>query len=434
MKRKHFLKHTALAAPVVASFNPFAAGSSSFFQSLLPGSGTGKKQLVLIQLNGGNDSLNTVIPLDKYDILSTARKSVLIPDSKVMKLNDSSVFGLHPALKGLNKLYSDKLVTFVQDVGYANPEFSHFAGIDIKCTADLTGTSRKSGWIGRYLEQEYTGYPQGYPHIKTDGPPTIRVGSVNSGSVSPKYALGNTEDFSVAFTEGTGASSSAPKLPMGAVSNDMAGRQLEAIKAITRQIEIYAPVIQSYSNRQNNLSKLYPERGKNDIADQLRVVARLIGGGLNTPVFAVHQTGYDTHADQVDRSDPTLGKHAQLLTDFDAAITAFMDDLHLMNKQDDVLVMTYSEFGRRILSTDSYGTDHGTAETVMLLGAKVNNGIIGTSPDLPKKVTADDNVKYQYDFRSVYATVLNSWLDVPNERISKIIPECPTDRLKLVKV
>ena len=163
-------------------------------------------------------------------------------------------------------------------------------------------------------------------------------------------------------------------------------------------------------------------------------MAKLIGSGLNTPIYMVQQTGYDHHADQVDKNDPTTGRHANLLKCLSEAITAFQDDITLMGKQDDVVGMTFSEFGRRIASSDSYGTDHGAAETVILFGSKVRNGIIGTSPVLPPKVTFNDNLPVQFDFRSLYASLLKEWFDVSEDALKKTLPQAPPDRLNLFKV
>ena len=203
------------------------------------------------------------------------------------------------------------------------------------------------------------------------------------------------------------------------------------MRAISNQIKLYAPAILSFSKKQDTLSKLYPEPEKNPLADQLKMVAKLIGSGLNTRIYVVNQTGYDTHAEQVDNSDTTKGKHAHLLDQLSQAITAFEDDLQLMGKQDEVLGMTFSEFGRRIASSDSLGTDHGTGETVILFGSKLKSGMVGVSPDLPAKVTLDDNLPLQFDFRALYASVLTGWFGVSEAAVKTIITQGAETRVDL---
>ncbi len=428
MNRRNFIKQTAVAAPLIVAFNPLAAASRSFLQNLAISEGNKNRILVLIELNGGNDGLNTVIPIDKYKILSEARRNILIPENKILKLNDTNVFGFHPSLTGLQKLYNDKLVTVIQGVGYPDPVFSHFRGISIKYTADIGAKEIRSGWLGRYLEDGYPHYPNGYPLQQTDGPPAMRI-----GSVSPKITQGAEEDFSIGIMNIYDFNNFSPAHTDDAMHDNIGGANIAAVRAISKQIELYAPVIQSFSKKQENLSKLYPEPEKNPLADQLKMVAKLIGSGLNTRIYVVNQTGYDTHGEQVVQDDTTRGKHANLLKNLSEAITAFEDDLFLMGKQDDVLGMTFSEFGRRIASSDSLGTDHGTAETVILFGSKLKSGIIGTSPELPDKVTLADNLPVQFDFRSVYASVLTGWFGATEDSVKKIITKGGDQRLDLFK-
>ena len=417
MNRRYFIKQAALAAPLIVAFNPLAAARKSLLRNFALTGAYNNRVLVLIELTGGNDSLNTVIPVDKYDILSVARKNILIPDNKILKLNDSNIFGFHPSLTGLHQMYNDKLVTLIQGVGvgvgYGFPEFSHFHGINIKHTAHIEKTEIRSGWLGRYLAYKYPNYPKRYPLLNSDGPPAIEM-----GTVSTRITTGvNDESFGL----GIGNFSGLDRLSdlsedIDTPPDNMAGANIAAIRAVSKQIQLYGPIIKSFAGKQENLSKLYPEGEENTIALQLKTVARLIGSGMNTSIYVVNHGSYDNHGDQVDKTDTTKGKHATLLKDLSAAITAFQDDLQLMGVQ------------------DSYGTDHGTAETAILFGSKVKNGIIGKSPDLPAKVTVDDNLASQFDFRSLYGTLLNRWLGVPEETVRTIIDEGSTDRLDLFKV
>lgn len=434
MNRRSFLKQTAIAAPFVIGLNCLSCRQRAFFQSLMPEINYKNRVLVLIELMGGNDGLNTIIPLDKYESLLAVRKDILIPEKKILRLPDTDIFGLHPSLTGLQKLYNDKLISVVQGVGYPNPEFSHFQGKRIKYTANTDKVEIRTGWVGRYLDESYPNYPKGYPLHSTDGPAAIRIGAVSSKITQFMSGInkGLEEDIGVGFSNIEDFDSSAQISEETVTDSSFAASNLDVIRDVSKRIKLYSPIIQTYSSRQKNLSKLYPEPSKNPLADQLRTIARLIGSGLNTPVYIVSQDGYDTHADQVERSDTTLGKHASLLKDLSEAITAFEDDIHLMGKQENVLGMTFSEFGRRI-QCGSYGTDHGTAESVILFGTALRHGIIGSSPDLPKKITDADNLTVQYDFRALYRSVLSGWFGVPEEKLKNIIPQGQDNRPVIFK-
>jgi uncharacterized protein (DUF1501 family) len=424
MNRRKFLILAGCAVPVVWGsyhFSPFPR----FFASP---ANYRNRVLVLIQLGGGNDTLNTVIPISKYNILSEARKNILIPERKILKLNDTDSFGFHPSLTGMQRLYNDKKISIVHGVGYPNPDLSHFKGTDIKITANCGAQDSKSGWVGRYLEGEYKNFPKGHPLHQGDGPPCVCV-----GGVSPKISRGADIDLSVGFSTISDFDLLAPNIQLDAMPNNAGGAHISEIRSLLDQIKLYAPAIKSVAGKQSNRSKLYPEPGKNKLADHLKTVAALIGGDLRSPIYVVSQSDYDTHGDQVEKSDTTKGQHAQLLSDLSEAITAFEDDMHLMGKQDDVLGMTFSEFGRRIKSNESNGTDHGTAEAVILFGSKLKETMIGTAPELPSRPTSEDNLPLQFDFRALYASVLKGWFGVPEDKLKSIIQEGPSDRLDLFK-
>ena len=428
MNRRKFLRYTGSTVPFILGFSTLSLAQRAFFQKFASEGSYADRVLVLIQLEGGNDTLNTVIPISQYNILSQVRKNILIPESKVLKLNDTNSFGFHPYLTGLQRLYNDKLISIVHGVGYPNPDFSHFKGTDIKLTANCSASDSKSGWVGRYLEGEYKNYPKGYPLNQSNGPPCVRI-----GEVSPKLARGADTDLSIGFTAISDFDFLAPDIPWDPVANTMGGNHVTEIRSVIDQVKLYAPIIKSVVGKQESLSKLYPEPGKNKLADQLKIVASLIGGNLKSPVYVVNQGNYDTHGDQVVKSDTTKGEHSQLLSDLSEAITAFEDDLHLMGKQDNVLGMTFSEFGRRIVSNESNGTDHGTAESVIFFGSKLKNSMVGSAPELPSKPTREDNLPHQVDFRALYASVLKGWFGVSEDKLKAIIPQGSADKLDLFK-
>ena len=366
--------------------------------------------LVLIQLDGGNDGLNTVIPLDQYKNLITVRKNILIPENKVLALNDSSFTGLHPALKALQSLYKDKQLSIVQGVGSPNPDLSHFKSIDTWHSGADTGNTVYTGWLGRYIDHD-----TGYEADKYNGdPPAIQIGHSLSKLLQGSHANSGTVVGNLDFFY---------ELDLGNynVMSDVANNPLSFIRRAAIESKDHLQKVKIAAGRQKNLSSLYPPQGNNMLADQLKTAARLIGGGLKTKIYIANLTGFDTHYNQVETGDATKGDHADLLAKLSAAIAAFNDDLFQMGKQDKVVTMVYSEFGRRIKSNSGYGTDHGTSAPVMLFGGKVKGGLIGQNPEIAAGLTADDNLPMQHDFRSVYASVLHGWFGVPQPVINTIL-------------
>lgn len=415
MKRNHFIRKT-LAVPflstLLSGISLGVLGEGSFLQGIASETEKKGRVLVLIQLDGGNDGLNTVIPLDQYAPLFKARKNLMIPEQKVLSLNGSSITGLHPAMREVQTLYNHKRVSIIQGVSYPNPDLSHFISTDIWHSCASAGAAVPTGWLGRFLDKQYYHNPI---DAMTD-PPAIQLGSAvtnvlqgpseNMGMVVPNtqgfydLVLGNYESFS---------------------SETRVGNQVSFLRHKAAQSKEYLLRVKKAAMAQQNLSAQYPPSGSNALADQLKIAAQLIGGGLETKVYMVSLTGFDTHDLQVDSSDPTKGIHADLLSQLSLAIAAFEDDLQLMGKADQVLGMTYSEFGRRIKSNASYGCDHGTSAPMLLFGPNLKDGIIGKNPEISDTVDANDNLAMQHDFRSVYASVLKGWLGVPAEIIDDAV-------------
>lgn len=389
-------------------------GETPLLQLLARGAATTGRVLVLIQLNGGNDGLNTIIPLDQYAALSAARSNILIPQNKVLALTGTNLTGLNPAMTGIRGLYDNGLVNIVQGVGYPNPSFSHFRATDIWNTASDANQYLNTGWLGRYLAETHTGFPSGYPNSAMPDPLAIQIGTgvspvVNGPNVSMGMAISDINSF---YNIVNGTVNPAPNTP--------AGHELTFIRYISQQTQQYTSVIQTAAGNATNLSAQYPATG-NSLSDQLKIVARLIAGGLQTPVYVVSMGSFDTHATQVDANDHTIGTHAGLLGQLSTAVTAFYDDLKLLNVDDRVAAMTFSEFGRRILSNASGGTDHGTSEPIMVFGPGVNPGFIGSNPVIPASVTVNDNLAMQHDYRDVYAAVLSDWFGVSPQILSNVL-------------
>ena len=370
--------------------------------------------LVLIQLNGGNDGLNTVIPLDQYTNLALARSNILIPDTQVLSLNGITGTGLHPSMTGLQQLFNNGKLNIVQSVSYLNPNYSHFRATDIWLTGSDANQVLATGWGGRYLNYEYPNFPTGYPNSTMPDPLAIQIGSsVSLALQGPAASMGMAiSDPTSFYNLINGVQDPAP--------NTNAGKELTYIRQVAQQSSQYANVILTAANNVSSQSSMYPASGLNSLADQLKIVARLIAGGLKTKIYMVSLGGFDTHSAQVDTTT-TTGNHADLLSKLSEAVTAFMDDVTFLNIENRVLGMTFSEFGRRIKSNSSVGTDHGAAAPVFVFGKDVQNQIVGSNPTIGASVSVNDNIPMQYDFRSVYASILQDWFCVPSTDLNTIL-------------
>jgi hypothetical protein len=203
------------------------------------------------------------------------------------------------------------------------------------------------------------------------------------------------------------------------VPDTPAGKELKYIRLVSQQTQKYSSVIRNAANAVTQ-QVTYPTN--NSLADQLKIVARLIKGGLRTRVYMVSFGGFDTHSVQVNAADTTTGAHATLLQRVSDACKAFQDDLQFLQIQDRVIGMTYSEFGRRIKSNSSVGTDHGAAAPMFLFGSKIEQGVLGNNPDIPVNASVNDNIPMQYDFRSVYSTILEKWFCLDKTVVDGLYP------------
>ncbi|MBP6334555.1 MAG: DUF1501 domain-containing protein [Bacteroidia bacterium] len=417
MKRRDFLRKTipATVLPSLLNGYSFKAFSSSPLINALSNSVITDHVLVLIQLNGGNDGLNTVIPLDQYSNLALARPNLLIPDTQVLPIYSTLDTGLHPAMTGMQQLFNDGKVSIVQGVGYPSPNFSHFKSTDIWLTGADSNQVLASGWAGRYLNYEYPNFPTGYPNTNMPDPLALQIGStVSLGLQGPAASMGMAiSDPTSFYNLISGVQSPAPNTP--------AGKELTYVRTIAQQSQQYSGVILAAANNITQQSPSYPVAGTNALADQLKIVSRLIAGGLKTRVYMVNLGGFDTHSAQVDSGSAATGDHAELLRKLSEGVKAFMDDLTYLGIEDRVVGMTFSEFGRRIKENASDGTDHGAAAPMFIFGHPVQSGIVGTNPIIPANVATNDNLPMQYDFRSVYATLLEDWFCVPGTDLSTIL-------------
>lgn len=358
--------------------------------------------LVMIFLNGGNDGLNTVVPLDQMSNLANARGNIMLPEGQLHKIVDKQI-GLHPSLGGFKTLYDEDKLQIIQSVGYPQPNFSHFRSTDIWASGSDADEYLDSGWMGRFLETNFPGYPSGYPNAENPDPLAIQLGAnmpllFQGNAAQMAFNVSSPDIFNVNVDPTTDP---APNTP--------AGEELTYIRTITGQIENYAQqIVTAYVNGSNAYNG-YPAVGTNYLADELKAVARLINGGLKTRIYLVSLYGFDTHAEQVVEGNTATGNHANLMKLLNDAVFSFQRDLEQLGEANRVLGMTFSEFGRRVISNGSVGTDHGAAAPLFLFGTQVQPGVLGSNPEIPTGANVDDNLPMQYDFRSVYASVLSQW-------------------------
>ncbi len=414
MKRRTFFKYTILPA-LLSGFKMNALAGSPFMQNLLGTNNNNGRVLVVIQLAGGNDGLNTVIPIEFYSTYKNARSNIAIEEAKILRLRGQDKTGLHPAMSAMQQLYNEDKLAIIQAVSYPKPNFSHFKATDIWLTGEDSDQDLNTGWMGGYLNKLYPDFPNHFPNSITPHPLAIQIGSIVSPAFQgPSFpmamAISNPDSFYKMLNESRINTTTS-------ISQD----QIEYIRQIAEKTDAYSDVIKMAAKKITKQSSKYPAKGKNSLADQLQIVSRLIAGGLETKIYMVSMGGFDTHAKQTEVADTSIGTHANLLQKISEAVDAFMDDLKLQNIEDRVVGMTFSEFGRRIKSNASGGTDHGVGAPVFVFGKPVSSGIIGTNPLLPNNATDKDNITMQNDFRAVYATLLRNWLGAKEQEMPEIL-------------
>jgi uncharacterized protein (DUF1501 family) len=380
--RRHFLGKSLQLGSVVSLASSIPCFLSRSLQAAEHVDSDGRI-LVVIELSGGNDGLNTVVPFadENYEKF---RKTLRVPRSQILKLNDE--IGLNPAMEGAAKLVEDGRLAIVQGVGYPNPNRSHFESSAIWQSAQLDPADHGGyGWLGRALDANSSRVRTFADSISLgdfDPPLALR------GRQSTQSAIRSIEELQLDSHLADVESSS----PQNA-SDDL----LQFVRRRTVDAQATAARIAALSNSAES-SVRYPG---SELGNRLKSIARLIRAELEPRVYYTQQSGYDTHIDQ-------YNDHYQLLAQFSGALKAFLDDLKEAKLDERVLVLVFSEFGRRVEENDSQGTDHGTAGPMFLAGPAVKAGLHGQTPDLTNLEVGD--LKMTTDFRSVYATVLSEWL------------------------
>ena len=358
--------------------------------------------LVIIQMSGGNDGLNMVPPLDQMSRYNTLRPTIKLAESAILPLGTTGA-GLHPSMGALKTLYDEGRMAVVQGLGYPNQSFSHFTASKI-WSIGTTDTQESTGWAGRYLNKEYPDFPAA---TYTD-PIALQVQDISTTLFNSKDGLlsaaYNFDTLNNIITKplGTGGSGSSGGngSSTGACTYDNYLAYVQEQILLTDQ---FAGRIKTAGTLGQNAISNYPST---DLANKLKVIAKLIRGGLKTKIYHVTLGGFDTHVEQ-------LGRHTALFTELSGAVSAFQRDLLAMGTgvSDKVTTMTFSEFGRRAQENASFGTDHGTAVPMLVFGTQLNPvNMVGKSPNLNN--LTDNNLPNQFDYRQSYAAYLQDWLGV----------------------
>jgi uncharacterized protein (DUF1501 family) len=397
--RRQFMHGGAAAFTIT-----FAA--PEFLSDLARAQGAHARNLVVLYLSGGNDSLSMLVPYNDpfYEV---RRPGIFIPAGNVLQVGtDSSkvALGLHPRLTGLRQIFDAGRLALIQRTGYPNQSRSHFQGTDIWATAD-PGNPSGLGWVGRYLDTLPSPDPLVGWNTTRDLPRVLQSGH------TPIAAIPNPSTYAFQSpNSGTPAEAAAERATAARINSHVPVNQasLAFVYASAQAAMVTLDRVATVANYSGTVA--YPPN--NALAQALKAVAGAMVRGIGTRVFYVTTGGYDTHAAQ----NPNAGAYANLMTTLNDAVFAFYTDLRNQGLLEDTLVLSFSEFGRRVSENGSNGTDHGAASVMLAMGGRVNGGLYGTAPSLnpsPSNPTLENNggdVRFETDFRSVYAQVIENWL------------------------
>jgi uncharacterized protein (DUF1501 family) len=415
--RRDFLRTTVLGGALSWTVPSFLANTLAALQAEAADSATQTTTgrdgniLVVLQMAGGNDGLNTVVPFSN-DYYRRARPRLALPESKLLRLNDD--IALHANLVGFKDLFDAGQLGIVQGAGYPNPNRSHFRSTEIWQTASDSDRFDQYGWLGRYFDNACAGcdptvgvsvgrqMPQAFTAkepkgVSLDNPQNYRFipGRGKAEEVKEtELAFRKLNGSDVEMADNSGATIGALA---GAAQHS--GSALDFLERTALEAQVSSDKIRSIANRVQTTGD-YPA---SPLGNSLKLVAKLIGGGLPSRVYYASQGGYDTHTNQLATQD-------RLLKDLGDSVKAFVGEMKTQGNLSRVLVMTFSEFGRRVAENASGGTDHGAAAPMFIVGEKIKAGLLGRYPSLAPTDLFQGDLKYTVDFRTVYATVLERWL------------------------
>jgi uncharacterized protein (DUF1501 family) len=423
--RREFLRSTLLTGALSWTVPTFLANTFSALQAEAIDKATqvttGKdgQILVVLQMAGGNDGLNTVVPFAN-DYYRKARPRIGLTEKRTLKINDE--IGFHENLSDFKGLYDAGELSVIQGVGYPNPNRSHFRSTEIWQTASDSERIESSGWLGRYFDNSCSGcdptvavnlgrqMPQAFASkhpigVSLDSPQNYRF---VSGEKTKNGEMSATEESFRKLNESETEMQDNAGGTVAAISGatQHKGSVLDFLERTALDAQVSSDKIRAIASRFENKAS-YPA---SQLGNSLKLVAKLIGGGLPTRIFYVSQGGYDTHTNQT-------GAHERLLKELGGSVKAFVEDMKAQGNMSRVLVMTFSEFGRRVTENASSGTDHGAAAPMFIVGSQVKAGLIGKYPSLAPTDLFQGDLKFTVDFRRVYADVLGSWLKTDSSAI-----------------
>ncbi len=386
MKRRDFLK-SSLAITAVGAHIPNMLFGIPKRRSFRWSSIDSDRIVVLVKLNGGNDGLNTIVPFQETQYYQQ-RPTLALTADETPQLTDTAA--MHPAMTPLLPFYEEQKMSIIQGVGYPNGNLSHFRSSDVWDTGSNEDEYLSTGWLGRLLELEYPGFPDNSPEY----PLSIQYNSANL--LEFKTSESNTvlylydPDTMYAVITGNYVADQDNETP-----DTYGGDELEFLREMDFMSFGYSEVINQTVQNAPNTVLQYPET---NIGQQFALTARLIAGGLATPFYRLYQHGYDTHIEQQSR-------HTQLLDELSSSLAVFLSEMEALGLLDRILVVTTSEFGRRVNENGANGTDHGTSAPTLIFGSQVNAGIFGNDPDFDQ-LDGNGNLQMQFDYRQIYSTLI----------------------------
>lgn len=403
--RRRFIKSFGLAGGLGFMLGGLPISAASLTRwSMPPIIEKSDRILIMIRFKGGNDGLNTIIPLDQLSAYHNARPLLGYADNQMINLNDK--IAMSPHMSELKTLWDKGMMKVVQGVGYPEQNLSHFRSTDIWSSASDSETYVKSGWIGRYVEEVYPDYIENIP----SHPPAIQIGGGSSllftGNVVDKVGFETFSAQQISEFAATGQVHSLADVP-----DCTHGDQLKYVRIVTNSTYKFIDAISNAYNLGPDSPNYYADRS---FAQSMKVIARLIKGGLKTKIYVVELDGFDTHSTQTE-------DHEYLLKLFSETVSTFMREFENTPHEENILAVTFSEFGRRIEENEGPGTDHGAASVMLAIGKGLEES--GTIGDYPSLTDTDDNgnMKFNVDFRHIYATLFTEWLCLEDEPADDIV-------------
>lgn len=394
ISRRNFFKFSALASTslFIPNFlSGFESGGTVSNANVvkLP---KGSKKLIVIQLSGGNDGLNTVIPY-RNDIYYSMRPKLSLDEKKILRLTDE--LGLNPEMLKLKEIFDKGNLSIINSVGYPNPDRSHFRSMDIWQTGSGAEQYLSTGWIGRYLDSDCQSCKNPYSAIEVDSVLNPAMKGLNKSGIAVedprRFYLNSTEKFLI----------------------DIADKSRHHHDN-TNVSYLYKTLIETTSSAEYvyENSKIYKskfEYPNTQFGKNLKTISEMINSNIDTSVYYISMTGFDTHVNQ-------KGRQEKLLKELSDGLYSLTEDLRINDRLNETLIITFSEFGRRVMENGSGGTDHGTANNIFLIGGNLKTpGVYNKSSDLANLDEGD--LIYEIDFRRLYSTVLNKWLEANDQKI-----------------